>query len=122
MGWAAENGGTTGGAGCPQEKILFIDNGRDLYDELYKNERRHKGDSKYGEPYPLIIYITGKITPENTGEKKIDIKDQKDVSIIGVGDLGEFDGIGISLRRANNIIIQNLTIHHVNTGEKRLLI
>lgn len=121
VGWAAENGGTTGGAGCPQEKILFIDNGRDLYDELYKNERRHKGDSKYGEPYPLIIYITGKITPENTGEKKIDIKDQKDVSIIGVGDLGEFDGIGISLRRANNIIIQNLTIHHVNTGEKKAI-
>lgn len=121
VGWASENGGTTGGEGCPENKILFIDNGRDLYDALYANERRHKGDKKYGKPYPLIIYITGKITPENTDEKKIDIKDQKDVSIIGVGDLGEFDGIGISLRRANNIIIQNLTIHHVNTGEKKAI-
>ena len=119
VGWAAMNGGTTGGAGCPEDKILFIDNGRDLYDALYANERRHKGDEKYGDPYPLIIYITGKITPDNTGEKKIDIKDQKDVTIIGYGDQGEFDGIGITIRRASNIIIRNLTIHHVNTGEKK---
>lgn len=117
VGWAAMNGGTTGGAGCPEDKILFIDNGRDLYDALYANERRHKGDKKYGDPYPLIIYITGKITPENTGEDKIDLKDQKDVSIIGLGDLGEFDGIGIKLTRAENIIIRNLTIHHVRSPE-----
>jgi len=117
VGWAAMNGGTTGGAGCPEDKILFIDNGRDLYDALYANERRHKGDKKYGDPYPLIIYITGKITPENTGENKIDLKDQKDVSIIGLGDLGEFDGIGIKLTRAENIIIRNLTIHHVRAPE-----
>lgn len=119
VGWAAENGGTTGGAGCPEEKILFIDNGRDLYDALYANERRHLRPEENGDPYPLIICITGKITPDNTGEKKIDIKDQKDVTIIGYGDQGEFDGIGITIRRASNIIIRNLTIHHVNTDEKK---
>lgn len=117
VGWAAENGGTTGGEGCPENKILFINNGRDLYDALYENERRHKGDKKYGDPYPLIIYITGKITKANTGEDKIDLKDQKNVSIIGVDDLGEFDGIGIKLTRAENIIIRNLTIHHVRAPE-----
>lgn len=121
VGWASENGGTTGGEGCPENKILFIDNGRDLYDALYANERRHKGDKNYGEPYPLIIYITGKITPENTGKDKFDIKDQSDVSIIGYGDQGEFHGIGISLRRAENIIIRNLTIHNVDIGEKKAI-
>ena len=92
VGWASENGGTTGGVGCPEDKILYIDNGTDLYDALYANERRHKGDKNYGPAYPLIIYITGKITPENTNESKIDLKDQSNVSIIGVGDVGEFDG------------------------------
>lgn len=121
VGWAGENGGTTGGEGCPEEKILYIDNGRDLYDALYANERRHKGDKSYGEPYPLIIYITGKIIPANTGEDKIDLKDQADVSIIGVDNFGEFDGIGITVRRAENIIFRNLTIHHVNIGDKKAL-
>ena len=130
VGWAAEAGGTTGGAGCPEEKILFIDNGQDLYWALYANYRRHySNDPDYGgNPYPLIIYITGKITPENSGKdkadkdiKKFDIKDQSDVSIIGIGDQAEFDGIGITIRRASNIIIRNLTIHHVDTGDKKAI-
>jgi Pectate lyase len=41
-----------------------------------------------------------------------------DVSIIGVADRGEFYSIGILIRRANNVIIQNLKIHHVLTDGK----
>lgn len=116
VGWASENGGTTGGEGS-NSRVVFIDNGADLVEELYANERRHRGDARYGEPVPLIIYITGTITKENAGVRKIDIKDQADVSIIGYGDAGEFDGIGLKLTRAHNIIIRNLTIHHVRGPE-----
>lgn len=116
VGWASLNGGTTGGE-APNSRVVYIDNGRDLVEELYANERRHKGDRNYGDPVPLIIFITGTITKENTGERKIDIKDQADVSIIGLDDLGEFDGIGIKLTRARNIVIRNLTIHHVRGPE-----
>ena len=44
----------------------------------------------------MKIYVKGKITPENSpGISKIDIKEIKDVSILGIGNEGEFDGIGI---------------------------
>ena len=69
---------------------------------------------------PVTIYVDGTITDANSGGsgRSIDIKDMDNVSIIGVADRGEFDGIGIAIRRANNIIIQNLKIHHVLTGGK----
>lgn len=68
----------------------------------------------------ITIYVDGVITDANSGNNgnSIDIKDMDNVSIIGVANRGEFDGIGISIRRANNIIIQNLKIHHVLTGGK----
>jgi pectate lyase len=49
---------------------------------------------------------------------KIDVKDVSNVSIVGVGTSGELNGIGIKITRASNIIIRNLKIHHVNTGDK----
>ncbi len=40
-----------------------------------------------------------------------------DVSIIGVADRGEFDGIGILIRRANNVIIKDaISIEGDNDG------
>jgi pectate lyase len=42
----------------------------------------------------------------------------ENISIIGIGTSGELDGIGIKIRRARNIIIQNLKIHHVSIGDK----
>lgn len=69
---------------------------------------------------PLTIYIDGVITPANTPATydKIEIKDRSNISLIGVGTRGEFHGIGIYVRRASNIIIQNLNIHHVQYGPK----
>lgn len=67
---------------------------------------------------PVVIYVDGTITPANTSEARIDIKGVDNVSIIGVGTRGELNGIGIKIRDASNVIIQNLKIHHVDTGDK----
>lgn len=74
--------------------------------------------AKQDSSTPLTIYVDGTITPENTNDSKINVKDVSDVSIIGVGTRGELDGIGIKIWRASNIIIRNLKIHHVDTGDK----
>ncbi|TCT15355.1 pectate lyase [Natranaerovirga pectinivora] len=104
VGYAALNGGTTGGAGGD---VIYVDNGADLYQALRQKRNNNT---------PLTIYITGTITQANSSHSKIDVKDVSDVSIIGVGTSGELDGVGITISRANNIIIRNLSIHHVRQG------
>lgn len=118
VGFAALNGGTTGGQGGT---IVTVSTGDKLQE--YINEAREKGG-------PWIIYINGTITPANSqGLTKIDIKGKDDsnligdISLIGVGNgagggYGEFSGIGLKIWRARNIIIRNLKIHHVNIGDK----
>ncbi len=97
--------GTTGGQGGT---AVTVSTGTDLQNAI-KNK-----DSN-----PLIIYVDGTITPNNSsGLSKIDVKDVSDISIIGIEDRGELDGIGIKIRRASNVIIQNLKIHHVAIGDK----
>lgn len=105
IGFASLNGGTTGGAGGT---TVTVSTGTALQDAL---------DNK-GENDPIVIYVNGTITPGNSSDSKINIKDTNNVSIVGVGANGEFDGIGIKIWRANNVIIQNLTIHEVDTGDK----
>ncbi len=105
VGFATLNGGTTGGQGGT---VVTVNSGIDL-----QNAIKNKGNQ------PLTIYVNGKITPSNSASlSKIDVKDKQDISILGVGTNGEFDGIGIKITRAKNIIIRNLKIHHVNIGDK----
>lgn len=107
-GFAGYNFDLTGGAGGI---TVTVDNGVSLINAL-----EQASDTNM----PITIYVDGTITDANSGGqgRSIDIKDMDNVSIIGVADRGEFDGIGIQIRRANNIIIQNLKIHHVLTGGK----
>lgn len=104
-GFATSNGGTTGGAGGD---TVTVQTGDEIIQAL-----NNKDDNT-----PLTIYVNGTITPDNTSDSKINLKDVSDVSILGVGTNGEFDGIGIKVWRANNIIIRNLTIHEVRAGDK----
>lgn len=104
MGFATLNGGTTGGTGGDE---VTVSTGEELQNAI--------SDKSSG---PLTIYVDGVINQSNSpGLSKIDIKDVSDISIIGVCDRGEMDGIGIKIWRASNIIIQNMTIHHVNIGD-----
>jgi pectate lyase len=71
---------------------------------------------------PLIILVNGVITPGNTTKQSgscntadgvIELKEIKNISLIGVGTNGVLDQIGVHVRSAANIIIQNLTIKNV---------
>lgn len=107
-GWATQDGGTTGGSGgttvtasTGDEILYYIDQQKD---NLY--------------PDGLVIMVTGTITPGNTSETKIDIKDCRNVSLIGAGSGAEFNGIGIKVYKAGNVIIRNVKVHHVLIGDK----
>lgn len=102
VGFATLNGGTTGGQGGPS---VTVTTGTELQNAI-----------KQGGP--RIIYVNGTITMGNSSDSKINIKDVDDISIIGVGTSGEFNGIGIKINRASNIIIRNVKVHHVLSGDK----
>lgn len=108
IGWATENGGTTGGAGGV---TVTCSDGECIEDALYDKKKGNITD-------PLIIYVNGTITESNSSESKINVKEVEDVSIIGVGSSGTFNGIGIKIYKSSNIIIQNVTVHHVDIGDK----
>lgn len=106
---AAEDGpvgygaGTTGGAGGTS---VTVSTGDQFLAAL---------DSK-ADNVPLTIYVDGTITLDNTSQDELLMKDMSDISIIGVGTNGECNGIGIRMVRCENIIIQNMEIHHVLKG------
>jgi pectate lyase len=108
QGYASLNGGTTGGAGNNAVTVT-VTTGAQLVSALQNRDLNR----------PLTIRVNGTITPANSGGvSKFDIKDMDNVSIIGVGGNALFDGIGIKIFRANNVIIRNLTLRYVNTGDK----
>lgn len=108
QGFAALDGGTTGGLGIRSTRVT-VTTGAELVQALANKDPNR----------PLTIRVNGTITPANSaGVSKFDIKDMRDVSIIGVGQNGIFDGIGLKIFRADNVIIRNLRIRNVNIGDK----
>lgn len=104
-GFATVNGNTIGGAGGD---TVWVNTGNELQDAI-----NDKGTS------PRVIMVNGIIDLGNSeGLSKIDVKDVDDLTIRGAGEGAEFNGIGLKVRRASNIIIRNLKIHHVLSGEK----
>jgi len=99
--------GTTGGAGGSS---VVVNNGVELVAALA---------SKKNNTAPLIIYVNSTITPANSGSAvQFDVKDMANVSIIGVENRALFDGIGINIVRAQNIIVRNLTLRWNRIGQK----
>ena len=69
---------------------------------------------------PIVIMVNGTINHANTAAQGcntqadvIEIKQMSNISIIGVGTNALFDEIGIHVRDASNIIIQNVHIRNV---------
>lgn len=104
-GYASENGSTTGGSGDNNVEVIAC-TGEQIIAAL-----KNKDPAR-----PLTIWVNGTITLQNAKETRIDIKDIKNVSIIGLGTQGEMAGIGFNIVRAENIIIRNLRIHHVRAN------
>ncbi len=99
----------TGGTGDSTENTYTVTNAQEFYQALTSVKAANNA--------PSIIHVNGKIsydeyqTVSGSTRRDIDIN-VKNLSIIGVGTNGEFDGIGLKVS-GQNIIIQNLTIHHV---------
>jgi pectate lyase len=107
QGFASIDGGTTGGAAG---NSVTVSDGAELV-ALLKAKRK--------DTTPLIVYVDGTLTPDNSdGAKQFDVKDMENLSIIGVGKSGLLDGIGINIVRAKNIIVRNLTIRYNRIGQK----
>jgi pectate lyase len=103
-GFAAMNGGTTGGFGGSS---VTVTTGKELLAAI--NAAADK---------PITILVKGEITAANTGAASIILNDVHNVSIVGAGSGAEFDGIGFQVKGASsNLIFQNLVIHDVHGGE-----
>ncbi|BCY08351.1 polysaccharide lyase family 1 protein [Actinoplanes sp. L3-i22] len=109
-GFATQNGGTTGGAGGTTVRATT---GTQIHQALC---------GRASASTPIIIEVTGTINHGNTTKvsgdscntaaDKIELKDISNVTIVGVGG-AVFDQLGIHLRNASNIIIQNVTVQNV---------
>jgi pectate lyase len=110
-GYATQNGGTTGGAGGATVRATT---GTQIHQALC---------SRASSSTPIIIEVEGTINHGNTSkvsgsscntaDNVIELKQISNVTLIGVGRGAVFDQIGIHVREARNIIIQNLTVQNV---------
>ncbi|HLT11317.1 MAG TPA: polysaccharide lyase family 1 protein, partial [Micromonosporaceae bacterium] len=110
-GFATLNGGTTGGAGG---QTVRATTGTQIHAALC---------NRPSSSTPIIIEVEGTINHGNTSkvsgsscntaDDKIELKQISNVTIIGVGSGAVFDQVGIHIREASNIIIQNVTVRNV---------
>ena len=110
-GYATQNGGTTGGAGG---QTVRATTGTAIHAALC---------GRASSSTPITIQVEGTINHGNTSQvsgascstaaDKIELKEISNVTIIGVGNGAVFDQLGIHIRDARNIIIQNVTIRNV---------
>ncbi len=110
-GYAAQNGGTTGGAGGA---VVRATTGTQIHQALC---------SRASSSTPITIEVSGTINHGNTskvsgascntGDGVIELKQISNVTLVGVGSGATFDQVGIHLREAKNIIIQNVTVKNV---------
>ncbi|RIV41219.1 pectate lyase family protein [Micromonospora radicis] len=110
-GFATRNGGTTGGAGG---QTVRATTGTQIHAALC---------NRASSSTPIIIQVEGTINHGNTTRVSgsscntaadvIELKQISNVTILGVGNGALFDQIGIHIREASNIIIQNVTVRNV---------
>ncbi|TDC81051.1 pectate lyase, partial [Micromonospora sp. KC606] len=110
-GYATRNGGTTGGAGG---QTVRATTGTAIHAALC---------GRASSSTPIIIQVEGTINHGNTSKVSgkscntaaglIELKQISNVTIVGVGSGATFDQLGIHIREARNIVIQNVTIRNV---------
>ncbi|MGV9525864.1 pectate lyase family protein [Streptomyces cellulosae] len=110
-GYATQNGGTTGGAGG---QTVRATTGTAIHQALC---------SRASSSTPITIQVEGTINHGNTAKVSgsscntaagvIELKQVSNVTIVGVGNGAVFDQLGIHIREASNIVIQNVTVKNV---------
>ncbi|MBQ1087932.1 polysaccharide lyase family 1 protein [Streptomyces sp. B93] len=110
-GYATQNGGTTGGAGG---QTVRATTGTAIHTALC---------NRASASTPITIQVEGTINHGNTSKVSggscntadgvIELKQISNVTIVGVGNGAVFDQLGIHIREASNIIIQNVTVRNV---------
>lgn len=110
-GFASSNGGTTGGAGG---QTVRATTGTAIHTALC---------NRASASTPITIEVVGTINHGNTAKVSgsscntaagvIELKQISNVTIVGVGSGAVFDQVGIHIREASNIIIQNVTVKNV---------
>ncbi|MFE5487626.1 polysaccharide lyase family 1 protein [Streptomyces sp. NPDC056527] len=110
-GYATQNGGTTGGAGG---QTVRATTGTAIHAALC---------GRASSSTPITIEVEGTINHGNTGKVSgdscntadgvIELKQISNVTIVGVGAGAVFDQLGIHIREAGNIVIQNVTVKNV---------
>ncbi|MEV4173107.1 pectate lyase [Nonomuraea sp. NPDC049709] len=110
-GYATANGGTTGGAGG---QTVRATTGTAIHAALC---------GRASSSTPITIEVEGTVNHGNTSKVSgescntaagvIELKQISNVTIIGVGSGAVFDQVGIHIREAGNIIIQNVTVRNV---------
>ncbi|MEU4562434.1 pectate lyase [Actinoplanes sp. NPDC023936] len=110
-GFAAANGGTTGGNGGTTVRATT---GTAIHTALC---------TRASASTPITIEVEGTINHGNTAKVSgnscntaagvIELKQISNVTIIGVGGGAVFDQLGIHIRDSSNIIIQNVTVRNV---------
>ena len=110
-GFATQNGGTTGGAGG---QTVRATTGTAIHAALC---------GRASASTPITIQVEGTINHGNTTKvsgnscntdsTRIELKQISNVTIVGVGSGAVFDQLGIHLRDASNIVIQNVTVRNV---------
>ena len=110
-GFAAQNGGTTGGAGG---RTVRATTGTQIHEALC---------GRASSSTPIVIEVSGTINHANTAKVSgsscntaagvIELKQVSNVTLVGVGSGAVFDQVGIHIREARNIIVQNVTVRNV---------
>ncbi|GHJ02970.1 pectate lyase [Streptomyces olivaceus] len=110
-GYATQNGGTTGGAGG---QTVRATTGTAIHQALC---------GRASSSTPITIEVEGTINHGNTSKvsgdscntatDKIELKQISNVTLVGVGNGAVFDQLGIHIREASNIVIQNVTVRNV---------
>lgn len=110
--------GTTGGRGATAENIYECSTGLEVLSALEGIKTKQATNAELKS----IIKITGEITQANSTAIENPTNNQlvfqivpnsiNNLTIIGVNQNAIFNGVGINFKSCDNIIVQNLTIHH----------
>ncbi|KAK3695989.1 hypothetical protein LTR37_018207 [Vermiconidia calcicola] len=91
VGYASLNGGTTGGQGGSETTVSDLD----AFIEAV------------GSDSAAIVYVSGTVS----GSESVYVTSDK--SILGLNSDSRLDGVGLYIKEANNVIVQNLAISNV---------